>query len=154
MVKRMAYLLQMLGPTDETRTRLRATLGWIGIGILFLVGLVLPLVWVPYMGYSMRRATLRLGARARDYYAGAEAGEAGLTVTRGEGMQIGGVVAFARTALLVVVPVIVALIALLTGFKSAGGRWATAGILLIGISLLATLAWFGYRWWRHRRRRA
>jgi hypothetical protein len=153
MVKRMAYLLQMLGPTDETRTRLRATLGWIGIGVLFLVGLVLPLVWVPYMAYSMRRATLRLGERARTYYAAGEAGEAGLTVKRRGGqVQVGGSAAFARMALLVVLPVLVALVGLLTGFNSAGGRWFTAGILLIGISILATLAWFGYRWWRHRRR--
>jgi hypothetical protein len=152
MVKRMAYLLQMLGPTDETRTRLRATLGWVGIGVLFLVGLVLPLVWVPYMAYSMRRATLRLGARARDYYAAGDAGEAGLTVQRRSQVRVGGSVAFARMALLVVLPVVVALVGLLTGFKSAGGRWFTAGILLIGISILATLAWFGYRWWRYRRR--
>jgi hypothetical protein len=152
MVKRMAYLLQMLGPTDVTRTRLRATLGWVGISVLFLVGLVLPLVWVPYMAYSMRRATLRLGARARDYYAAGDAGEAGLTVHRRGQVQVGGSAAFARMALLVVLPIVVALVGLLTGFNSAGGRWFTAGILLIGISILATLAWFGYRWWRYRRR--
>jgi hypothetical protein len=152
MVRRMAYLLQMLGPTDETRTRLRATLGWIGITVLFLVGLVLPLVWVPYMAYSMRRATLRLGTRALHYYEDGETGEAGMTVTRRGRIQIGGTAAFARMAVLVVLPIVVALVGLLTGFNFAGGRWFTAGILLIGISILATLAWFGYRWWRHRRR--
>jgi hypothetical protein len=152
MVKRMAYLLEVLGPADVTRSRFRATIGWIGVVVLVLVGLVLPLVWVPYMAYTSRRATLRVGARAREFYAVSEAEEAGLTVRRSGRIQVGGTLAFGRMALLVVLPIIVALVGLLAGFKSAGGRWATAGVLLIGISLLATLAWFGYRWWRHRRR--
>jgi hypothetical protein len=154
MVKRMAYLLEVLGPADTTRTRLRATLGWVGVGALFLVGLALPLVWVPYMAYTSRRATLRMGARARSYYAAVDAGETGLTVRRKGRVQVGGTAAFARMALLIVLPVLVALVGLLTGFNSAGGRWLTAVLLLIGISVLATLAWFGYRWWRYSRRRS
>src|SRR5262245_29509736 len=55
MLRRMAYLVGVLGIGDD-RSRLRAALGWIGIGVLFLVGLVLPLVWVPYMAYSTRRS--------------------------------------------------------------------------------------------------
>jgi hypothetical protein len=153
MIKRMAYMLEVVSPADETRSRLRSALGWTGIGVLFLVGIVLPLVWVPYMAYSSRRITLRVGRRARTYYEATEAGEAGVTVRRGEHVDVGGTVAFVRVSLLVMFPIIVALVALLTNFSFAGGRWLTAGLLLLAISALATLAWFGYRWWRHRHRR-
>jgi hypothetical protein len=150
MVRRMMYLLGVIGATDE-RSRLRAVLGWTGVGILFLVGLVLPLVWVPYLAYTSRRATLRIGARAQAYYAAGEAGHAGVTVA-GRQVRIGGAVAFGRTAVLIVLPILAGVIALLTGFESAGGRWATAGLLLLAVSALATVAWLGWRWWRHRRR--
>jgi hypothetical protein len=152
MVRRMAYLLQLLGPTDVTRSRLRATLGWIGIGVLVLVGFVLPLVWVPYMAYSMRRSTLRLGARGTRFYAAEEGGgDVGLTVHAGEVIRIGGVAALARTTFLVVTPIVLGLVALLTDFNIAGGSLVTSGIVLIVVSALCTLAWFGYRTWRRQR---
>jgi predicted negative regulator of RcsB-dependent stress response len=43
---------------------------------------------------------------------------------------------------------------LLTGLTFAGGHWVDAGIVLIAVSMLATVGWLGYRWWRHRGRRA
>jgi hypothetical protein len=150
MIKRMAYLLGVLGIADD-RSRLRAALGWTGIGVLFLVGLVLPLVWVPYMAYSTRRSTLRLGDRAREYYAAADAGDAGVTVRRRSAVRVGGAAALVRTTFFVVVPIVAAIVALLTGFSVTGGHWVTAGLLLLVVSALATLAWFGYRWWRRRR---
>jgi len=55
--------------------------------------------------------------------------------------------------LLIALP-IVALSALLTGADIGTGKWASAGIFLIVVSGLATLAWFGYRWRRRRRQRA
>lgn len=151
MVRRMAYLLEVLGPAEENRSRLRAALGWAGVTALFLAGLVLPLVWVPYMAYVSRRSTVRLGERARAYYAAGQAGEAGVTVRRRQVVRAGGTAALARTVLLVVVPVVVALVALLTGFSFGSGRWVGAGITLISVSALATVGWLGYRWWRHRR---
>lgn len=152
MVKRMAYLLEIFGPADESRSRLRATLGWLGIGALFVVGLVLPLVWVPYMAYSSRRSTLRMARRARSFYSESRASEAGIVVQRGgESLEVGGTAAFVRMALLIVLPVVVAVVALVTGFGFVGGRWLTAGVLLLAASALATSAWLGYRWWRHRR---
>jgi hypothetical protein len=151
MVKRMAYLLGVLGTTDD-RSRLRAALAWTAVGTLFLVGLVLPLVWVPYLAYTSRRATLRIGARAQAYYAEGEAAHAGVTVAGKQTVRVGGAVAFGRTAVLLVLPVLAGAIALLTDFSPAGGRWATAGLLLLAVSVLGTLGWLGYRWWRHRRR--
>ena len=60
----------------------------------------------------------------------------------------------ARTLALIALPVVVAVIALLTGADIGSGKWVSAGIFLIVVSGLATLAWVGYRWWRRRRLRA
>ena len=149
----MAYLLQVLAPPVE-RSRLRATAGWIGVGILVLVGLVLPLVWVPYMAYSMRRSTLRLATRARAYYSASGPADDGVVVTHRGRVQTGGVVALARVVLLAVFPLLVAVIGLLTGFSFAGGNWLTAFVLLLAVSALATLGWLAYRRWRGTRRPA
>ena len=81
-VKRMAYLLQVLGPTDATRSGLRSTLGWTGVSVLFVVGIVLPLVWVPYMAYATRRSSLGVGGRAVALYADGDAADAGVNVRR------------------------------------------------------------------------
>ena len=146
-VKRMAYLLQVLGPSVE-RSRARAIAGWTGVSILFLVGLVLPLVWVPYMAYWMRRSTLRLAGEARAYYAESETADDGVVVVRGDGARIGGIVAFGRVVLLAVFPILLALVGLLTGFSVTGGHWLTALLVLLVVSALATFGWLAY----HRRR--
>jgi hypothetical protein len=151
-VRRMAYLLEILGTGDDTRGRLRVALGWTGVGVLCLVGLVLPLVWVPYMAYSMRRSTLRMGVRAQAYFGGGSGEDAGVTVRQRPAVGLGGTVAFMRTTVFVALPLLAALLALLTGFSVGGGHAVGAGIVLIAVSALMTLGWVGYRWWRHRRR--
>jgi hypothetical protein len=149
MVKRMAYLLGLLGTGDDTRSRLRVTLGWTGIGVLCVVGFALPLVWVPYMAYSTRRSTVRLGDRARAYYV-AHTDDAGVFVRRSQVVRVGGTAALARTAFFVVLPIGAAVVALLTDFSLGGGRWVGSGLLLLAVSALVTLGWLGRRWWRHR----
>ena len=153
MVKRMMYLLEVLGPSDQKRSSFRETIGWVGVAVLVLVGLVLPLVWVPYMAYSSRRYALKMGRRARRFYAteGASAVVMDADAAPDE-IQVGGAVAFARMAILIVFPVLVALVGLLTGFSFAGGSWLSAIIVLLVLSALATLGWVGFRWWRYRRR--
>jgi hypothetical protein len=148
MVKRMAYLLGLLG-TDDTRSRLRVALGWTGIGVLCLLGFVLPLVWVPYMTYSTRRSTVRLGDRARNFYA-AHTGDTGVTVRRHHVVRVGGTAALARTAFLVVLPIGAALVALLTDFSFGGGRLIGSGLLLLAVSAVVTLGWLAQRRRRHR----
>ena len=150
MIMKMGYLLEVFGPSDPTRTKLRSTLGWIGVGFVFLVGLVLPLVWVPYMAYAMRKSSLRLASRAVPFYAG-ETADAGVAVTSRR-ISVGGTAALARTVLLLVLPIGVALVAFVAGLQITGGSWVSALILLLLVSAAATLAWLAFRWWRRRRR--
>jgi hypothetical protein len=154
MVKRMAYLLGLFTP-DPGYGRFRFIIGWVGIGLLLLVGFVLPLVWVPYLAYSTRRSTLRLAARAREYYAAGGAADAGLTVRRGGSSRasLGGSIALGRTFVLLVLPIGAALIALLTGLSPGGGRWLVAGLIFLAVSFVASFLWLGFRWLRRTGRR-
>lgn len=153
MVKRMSYLLGLLAP-DPGYSRFRFIIGWVGIGLLLLVGFVLPLVWVPYLAYSTRRSSLRLAARARDFYVAGGAADAGLIVRRGERRaSLGGTVALGRTFVLLVLPIGAAVIALLTGTSPGGGRWLFAGLIFIGVSFIASFLWLGFRWLRRTGRR-
>jgi hypothetical protein len=153
MVKRMAYLLGLLG-SDLGYSRFRAIIGWVGIGVLLLVGFVLPLVWVPYLAFSTRRSTLRLAVRTRQYYAAGQGSEAGLIVRRGKPRaSLGGSVAFGRTAVLILLPLGTAVVALLTGTSPGGGRWLFAGLVFVAVSFVATFLWLGLRWLRRTGRR-
>jgi hypothetical protein len=154
MVKRMAYLLGLFTP-DPGYNRFRFIIGWVGIGLLLLVGFVLPLVWVPYLAYSTRRSTLRLAARAREYYAAGGAADAGLIVRRGDRgrASLGGGVALGRTFILLVLPIGAAVIALLTNTSPGGGRWLVAGLIFLGVSFIASFVWLGLRWLRRTGRR-
>jgi hypothetical protein len=154
MVKRMSYLLGLLAP-DPGYSRFRFIIGWVGIGLLLLVGFVLPLVWVPYLAFSTRRSTLRLAARARQYYAAGGAADTGLIVRRGERPRasLGGSVALGRTFVLIVLPIGAAVIALLTNTSPGGGRWLFAGLIFFAISFIASFLWLGFRWLRRTGRR-
>jgi hypothetical protein len=151
MVKRMAFMLGVLGSADEKPSRLRSAFQMLLVGVVFLVGLVLPLVWVPYMAWAFRKSGIRMGARASAFYAERKTDEAGITVTKGPTVRIAMTAGVVRVALRIALPVVVAVIALLTGADIGTGKWVSAGILLIVVSALATLAWFGYHWWRRRR---
>ena len=146
-VRRMAALLGLLGTPDIHYSRLRATVGWLGIGVLVLVGFVLPLVWLPYMAFSTNRSTRRLAARAHRYYF---APTAEAVAAQGPRFNMGGIVGFARLVLLSVFPLVFAIVGLLTGFSFAGGRWLSAGLLLLGLSAVGTLGWLAYRRWLRR----
>jgi hypothetical protein len=151
MVKRMAFMLGLLGAADEKPSRLRSALQMLLVGAIFLLGLVLPLVWVPYMAWAFRKSGLRMGARASAFYAQRRSEEAGVTVKKAPTVRIAMTAGILRMVLLIALPVVVAVIALLTGADIGTGKWVSAGIFLLAISALATLAWFGYRWWRRRR---
>ena len=115
---------------------------------------MLPLVWVPYMALAFRKSGLRVGAQASAFYAERRSEEAGVTVRSAPRVRIAMSAGLIRMALLIALPVLVAVIALLTGADIGTGKWVSAGIFLIAVSGLATLAWAGYRWWRRRPLRA
>jgi hypothetical protein len=151
MVKRMAFLLGLLGaPGDEKPSRIRSILQGALVGVVFLVGLLLPLVWVPYMAWAFRKSGLRMGERASAFYAERRSDEAGVTVARAT-VRIAMSAGLLRMALLILLPVLIALIALFTDVDVGTGKWVSAGISLIVVSALLTLGWVGYHWWRRRR---
>jgi hypothetical protein len=151
MVKRMAFLLGLVGSSDEKPSRLRSALQMALVGAVFLVGLLLPLVWVPYMAYTFRKSGLQMGGRASAFYAERRSEEAGVTVTKSPTVRIAMSAGVVRIVALVALPIVVAVIALLAGADIGGGKWVSAGTFLIAVSWLATLAWLGYRWWGRRR---
>jgi hypothetical protein len=146
MVRRMAYMLGLIGGSDTRPSRLRVIAGWVGVSLVFLVGLLLPLVWVPYMAVWMRKSTLELGARAQSYYATGESGDTGVVVRPAAHVQVGLTAGLVRWAFLIVLPVAAGLVALATS------GWTNGVLLLLVTSFAATCAWIGYRWWRARRR--
>jgi hypothetical protein len=154
MIKRMAYMLGVIGSSGEKRSRMRTALEIALITVVVLVGFVLPLIWLPVMGLAFRKSGIQMGERATEFYAQGRTSEAGVTVRKAESVRIGMSAGLIRMALLILLPVAVAVIALLTGVEIGGGEWVSAGILLIAVSALATLAWFAYRWWRRSRRLA
>jgi hypothetical protein len=154
MIKRMAFLLGLLGaPGTPKPSRLVSAVRWLALGLTFLVGLVLPLVWVPYMAVSMRRAASQMGQRGVDFYAVRRSGEAGVTVTGAPlTLNVGISAGLVRLLLLIVIPIVVAVIALLTDTDIGGGRWITAFVALVVFSTVVTFGWLGFRWLRRRRR--
>jgi hypothetical protein len=151
MVKRMAFMLGVIGSSDEKPSRLRSVLQMGLLGVVFLVGLVLPLVWVPYMAYAFRKSGLQMGARASEFYAERRSEEAGVTVRKAPTVRIAMSAGVIRMLVLIAVPVVVAVIAIFTGADIGTGKWISAAIFLIVVSGLVTLAWFGYHRWRRRR---
>jgi hypothetical protein len=151
MVKRMAYMLGLLGSSEDKPSRLRSVLQMGVLGVVFLVGLVLPLVWVPYMAYAFRKSGLQMGARASAFYAQRRSEETGVTVRKAPTVRIALSAGVIRMLALIAVPLVVALIAIVTGVDIGTGKWLSAAFFLIVVSGLVTLAWFGYHRWRRRR---
>lgn len=152
MIKRMAYMLGVIGASDRKPTRLRSTLSAIWFGVVLLVGFAVPVVWMPYMAVAFRNSSRVMGERATRFYAEGHGTEAGIIVKKAETVHVEMSSGLLRMVALYVFPIAVAVIALVTGLDVGGGRWFTAWIALIAASGLVTLAWFGYRWWRLRRR--
>jgi hypothetical protein len=147
MIWRMAYMLGLLGPGGAQRGVIRRIFGWVFVCVVFLVGFVLPFVWVPYMAVWMRKSTLQLGERTTAFYAAGAGADAGVAVRRSVRVGLAG--GFLRMALLLGVSVALFVVAVVRG------GWVAAGLLLfVGISFVLTSAWIGYRWWRRRRARA
>ncbi|GAA2002946.1 hypothetical protein [Catenulispora subtropica] len=70
---RLANLLGLVTRTQEGESRpsrWRRMLGYVGLGVTFLIGMVAPLVWMPYMANCYRQSTVRIVQRAERFYFG------------------------------------------------------------------------------------
>jgi hypothetical protein len=153
MVRRMAYLLGMLGPSGEKKSRIRSALGIALLCVVFLLSFAMPLVWVPYMAASLRRSALQVGARATSFYGDGAATPASAP-EEARNVSVGIAAGFSRTILLIAVPIVAAAIALLTDVELAGSRVFGSGVLLIVLSQAAAIVWLVNRWWRRHSRRS
>jgi hypothetical protein len=106
------------------------------------------------MAWSFRKSSLQMGVRASTFYAERRSAETGVAVRKPPAVRVGMAAGFARMLALLALPVLVGVVALVTGADIGTGKWLSALILLAVVSALSTLAWFGYRYLRRRRSRA
>ncbi|MGW5776355.1 hypothetical protein [Streptomyces sp. NPDC003863] len=109
-------------------------------------GLVAPLVWLPYLGYSYHRATQELGERASRYYLG-EASSPSDDTARAQPALMGAILTMLLSLVVPIGPVVLLVIA---DVRLAGSRYPAITITLIILSTAAGVAWYLRR--RHRRR--
>ncbi|MEU3844270.1 hypothetical protein AB0E88_30125 [Streptomyces sp. NPDC028635] len=145
---RMARLLGLLTPaTDTRRPAWYVQAGRIALVVLVIaVGMVAPLVWVPYMVVSYRSATRRLLERTDTYYFG-PAGGAARPRSR---LDPALLLAAGRAVLSLLLPVVVTVTFLFADLRFAGSRWAAAGLAVAAMSVTTGVVWLVHR---HRRRR-
>ncbi|MFG3114632.1 hypothetical protein ACGF4C_09565 [Streptomyces sp. NPDC048197] len=150
LIVRMAAILGITGG-GEKPGKVQRVMSTALIAALFLVGMVLPLIWVPALAWFYRQNSLRLGAKAVQYYT---PGAAGDRVRHRRGItrvpRVAGIAAILRFLALTVVPFLAAAAVVLAGVRVVGGFWGTALLVLVVVSFLAAGAWFV----RHRSRPA
>lgn len=150
---RMAHLLGILAPADESQDAGRRvgrvavqTWRWLLLGVVFLAGLVAPLVWLPYMAVVYQRADARLADRVLAYYF---ADTAPAPRHRTARLEPEAMAAALRALLSLLVPLVVTAVTFLTGLRIADSRWPVLGITLATASAGVGALWY---WRRHRRR--
>lgn len=151
---RMAHLLGILAPADESqdagrRVRRVAVQAWrwLLLGVVFLVGLVAPLVWLPYMAVVYRRADARLADRVLAYYF---ADTTPAPRRRTSRLEPDVMAAVLRALVSLLVPLVLTAVTFLTGLRIAESRWPVVGITLAAASTGVGALWY---WRRHRRLR-
>ncbi|MEU9860718.1 hypothetical protein AB0D99_07580 [Streptomyces sp. NPDC047971] len=143
LVVRMARLLGILVPDDDDgRSRLVRVGQWVLLGVVFLVGLVAPLVWMPYMGISYYRGTTRMMDRVVLFYVGSRDTRAPRSGRLRPEMVAAGLRALAS----VLVPVVGVALVLVTDLKLGGARWPLIALLLIVCPVVVGGLWL----WRRR----
>ncbi|MFD0327942.1 hypothetical protein ACFQZC_06120 [Streptacidiphilus monticola] len=155
---RAARLLGLL-TQDQARSRWAQVGSWLFLGVVFLAGLVAPLVWLPYMAWSYDRATRRLLDQAAAFYLGVPEvtaeGEALERPTpqgrrRVDPALVGGLVRGLGSLLVGLALVAFTVLADLT---LLGSRWPVLALLLAVSSGLTGVLWlWRHGGWRRRRR--
>ncbi|MFC7845662.1 hypothetical protein [Streptomyces sp. NPDC057382] len=151
---RMARLLGILTPDDGSRDADRSVgrVGriavqawrWSLLCVVLLVGMVAPLVWLPYMAATYHRADTRLAERALAYYFADTPQRPRRRTPR---LEPDVIAATLRAVLSLLVPVALIAMTFLTGLRIADSRWP-----VLGITLAAASATVGALWYRGRHR--
>ncbi|MEV5238059.1 hypothetical protein AB0K89_02835 [Streptomyces cinnamoneus] len=142
LVIRMAEILGIMGG-GEKRSRLQRVTSTALIAALFVVGWVLPLIWVPALAVIYRQNTLRLGAKAVQFYTPGAVGDRVRHRRRFTHVpSTAGVAALLRFCALAVAPLVAAAVVALAGVRLAGGFWGTGLLVLVAVSLLVAGVWF------------
>src|SRR5215472_1648240 len=141
----MALLLGLLGSEEKKPSLIRTVLQWLFLGLLFSSASSYPWsgppIWLrPCAGAAWRLATAQCALCGPV--------DAPVAVSSAPAVRVPVFGTVVRTLFLVVVPVVVALIALGFDVRLGGGKLLTAGLLFIAVSVVGMLAWFAYRWWR------
>ncbi|RPF39017.1 hypothetical protein [Streptomyces sp. TLI_185] len=146
LVLRVARLLGLITPDQATgrHPRLVQAARWLLLGVIFVVGLVAPLVWMPYMATSYERATVRLMDRATRFYFA----EPGPVPHRRSCLCPGSVAGVLRAVLSILLPAVLIVRVLATDLRLGGSNWPVLGITPAAKSLGAGGVWL----WRGRRR--
>ncbi|MEY9934978.1 hypothetical protein ABH926_009649 [Catenulispora sp. GP43] len=72
-IRRMAKLLGLIAPAAVTPVSRLVHLGrWLVLGLALIVGMVVPLIWLPYLSMSYYRGTVELAERVSVFYSGPE----------------------------------------------------------------------------------
>lgn len=148
-VKRMAYLLGVVTPDQRPVSRVVRVWRWALVVAVLLIGLVAPLVWLPYLGYSYHRATQELGERASVYYLGEASARPSDDAARAQPALVGGIL---NVLLSLVVPIGAVVLLVIADVRLAGSQYPAIAITLIILSTVVGVTWYLRR--RHRRRSA
>ncbi|MER5965325.1 hypothetical protein [Streptomyces sp. NPDC002057] len=143
LIVRMARLLGLVTPDDGAGRWVRVG-RWSLLGAVFLVGLVVPLVWLPYMAFQYYRGTTRLTDRATVFYVGSP----DLRSSRGVRLDPAVALAGLRAVGSALLPAVALLLVVVTDTRIAGARWPVVGIVLTTGCLVSGGWWL----WRHLRR--
>ncbi len=149
---RMAHLLGILMPDEGSHDAGRPVRRvadqawrWLLLGVVFLVGLVAPLVWLPYIAVTYQRTDARLAERVLAYYF---ADTAPAPRRRTSRLEPEVIAAALRALLSLLVPLVLIAVTFLTGLRIADSRWPVLGITLATVSAAVGALWY---WRRHRR---
>ncbi|WP_188306973.1 hypothetical protein [Streptomyces sp. CBMA123] len=146
-VKRMAHLLGVVTPERRPVSTVFRVGQWVLLVGVLLIGLVAPLVWLPYLGYSYHRAGQQLGERAWAYYQG-EATAWPSRPARPVRARPAQAAAALGTLLTLLLPIAAVLLVVATDAKLVGSRYPLLAIVLVMLSTAV-----GTIWYLHRRRR-